>query len=109
MISIYILLENNMPVYLGKTNEPLRRLKEHRVNFTKDVILEVIDEVEESEWMFWEQWWIELFNSWNIVLLNKNRGGGGPNQQTPSAKQLIGNKQKGIKKPSVSNKLKGQK
>ena len=49
----------------------------------------------------------------NIVglrtLLNKNKGGGGPNQQTESAKQLIGNKQKGTKKPTVSNKLKGQK
>ena len=59
------------------------------MNFSKDVILEVIDEVEENEWIFWEQWWIELFNSWNITLLNKNKGGGGPNQQTESAKQLI--------------------
>jgi hypothetical protein len=109
MISIYILLENKIPVYLGKTNEPIRRLREHRVNFSKDVVLEVIDEVEENDWIFWEQWWIELFNSWNIILLNKNRGGGGPNQQTELAKNLIGNKQKGIKKPTVSSKLKGQK
>jgi hypothetical protein len=109
MISIYILLENEIPVYLGKTNEPLRRLREHKMNFSKDVVLEVIDEVEENEWMFWEQWWIEVFNSWNITLLNKNKGGGGPNQQTQHSKKLIGNKQKGIKKPTVSNKLKGQK
>ena len=109
MISIYILLENEVPVYLGKTNEPNRRLREHRMNFSKDVILEVIDEVEEHEWIFWEQWWIEIFNSWNITLLNRNKGGGGPNQQTDSAKKLIGNKQKGIKKPTVSSKLKGQK
>jgi len=108
MISIYILLENEIPVYLGKTNEPIRRLREHKMNFSKDVALEVIDEVEENEWIFWEQWWIELFNSWNITLLNKNRGGGGPNQQTEHSKKLIGNKQKGIKKPTVSNKLKGQ-
>jgi hypothetical protein len=109
MISIYILLENEIPVYLGKTNEPNRRLREHRINFSKDVSLEVIDEVEESEWIFWEQWWVEIFNSWNIKLLNKNRGGGGPEYQTESAKKLIGNKQRGIKKPTVSNKLKGQK
>lgn len=109
MISIYILLENEIPIYLGKTNKPIRRLREHRMNFSKDVALEVLDEVEENEWIFWEQWWIELFNSWNIILLNKNRGGGGPNQQTELAKNLIGNKQKGIKKPTISNKLKGQK
>jgi hypothetical protein len=109
MISIYILLENKIPVYLGKTNEPNRRLREHRVNFSKDVSLEVIDEVEENEWIFWEQWWIEMFNSWNIQLLNKNRGGGGPDYQTELSKKLIGNKQKGTKKPTVSNKLKGQK
>ena len=109
MISIYILVENNIPVYLGKTNEPNRRLREHRINFSKDVALEVIDEVEEDEWIFWEQWWIEIFNSWNVTLLNKNKGGGGPNQQTEYSKKLIGTKQKGIKKPTVSNKLKGQK
>lgn len=109
MISIYILIENKIPVYLGKTNQPNRRLREHRMNFSKDVLLEVIDEVEENEWMFWEQWWIELFNSWGIKLLNKNKGGGGPEYQTNLSKDLIGNKQRGIKKPTVSNKLKGQK
>ena len=49
MISIYILIENNLPVYIGKTNEPNRRLKEHKVNFSKDISLEVIDEVEERK------------------------------------------------------------
>jgi hypothetical protein len=109
MISIYILLENEIPVYLGKTNEPNRRLREHRMNFSKDVCLEIIDEVEENEWMFWEQWWIELFCNWGIKLLNGNKGGGGPEYQKESSKKLIGDKQRGIKKPTVSNKLKGQK
>jgi hypothetical protein len=109
MISIYILIENNIPIYLGKTNKPNRRLKEHKVNFNKNISLEVIDEVEKNDWVFWEQWWIEIFNSWGIQLLNKNKGGGGPNHQTEYSKKLIGDKQKGIKKPNVSNKLKGQK
>jgi hypothetical protein len=109
MISIYILVENNIPLYLGKTNEPNRRLREHRINFSKDVVLEVIDEVEENEWMFWEQWWIEMFCNWGIKLLNGNKGGGGPEYQKESSKKLIGDKQRGIKKPTVSNKLKGQK
>ncbi len=109
MISIYILVENNIPIYLGKTNEPNRRLREHRVNFSKDVTLEVIDEIEKKEWVFWEQWWIELFGIWGIKLLNRNKGGGGPEYQKESSKKLIGDKQRGIKKPTVSNKLKGQK
>lgn len=109
MISIYILLENEIPVYLGKTNKPIRRLREHKVNFNKNISLEVIDEVEKNDWVFWEQWWIEIFNSWGIQLLNKNKGGGGPNHQTEYSKKLIGDKQRGIKKPTVSNKLKGQK
>ena len=109
MTSIYILVENNTIIYLGKTNKPFRRLREHKTTFSKDVILEVIDEVDEIDWIFWERWWIEVFNSWGVVLLNKNRGGGGPNQQTEHSKKLIGDKQKGIKKPTISNKLKGQK
>lgn len=109
MVFIYILIENNIPVYLGKTNKPNRRLKEHRVNFSEDVSLEVIDEVSEDEWVFWEQWWIEIFNSWGIILSNKNKGGGGPHKHLKTSKKLIGDKQRGIKKPSVSNKLKGQK
>lgn len=109
MVSIYILLENNKPVYIGKTNEPARRLKEHRVNFSKDVTLEVIDEVTDYEWIFWEKWWINVFDCWGIPVFNKNKGGGGPNSQTESAKKLIGGKQKGVKKPTVSDKLKGQK
>lgn len=109
MISIYILLENETPVYIGKTNEPNRRLREHRMNFSKDVSLEIIDEVEETEWRFWEKWWIELFYTWGIILLNKNKGGGGPEYQTESAKKLIGDKQRGTKKPTISNKLKDQK
>jgi hypothetical protein len=90
MISIYILLENEIPVYLGKTNEPNRRLREHRMNFSKDVCLEVIDEVEENEWMFWEQWWIGLFHNWGIKLLNGNKGGGGPEYQKESSGKLQG-------------------
>ncbi len=109
MISIYILLENEIPIYLGKTNEPNRRLKEHKANLGKNISLKVIDEVEENEWELWEKKWIEIFNNQGITLLNKNKGGGGPEYQTESAKKLIGDKQRGIKKPTVSNKLKGQK
>lgn len=48
-------------------------------------------------------------NDWGIKLLNGNKGGGGPEYQKESSKKLIGDKQRGIKKPTVSNKLKGQK
>jgi hypothetical protein len=50
-----------------------------------------------------------MFRNWGIKLLNGNKGGGGPGYQKESSKKLIGDKQRGIKKPTVSNKLKGQK
>lgn len=109
MVSIYILLENEIPIYIGKTNEPKRRLKEHKVNLGSNICLEVIDEVPKKEWIFWEQWWIEVFQCWGIILINKNKGGGGPQSHQEYSKILIGLKQKGIKKPTVSNKLKGKK
>jgi hypothetical protein len=109
MVLIYILFENDIPIYIGKTNEPKRRLREHKVNLGKEICLEIIDEVSKSDWKFWEQWWIELFGSWGFLLINRNRGGGGPQNQLMESKKLIGDKQRGIKKPTVSNKLKGQK
>ena len=83
--------------YIGKANNSYNRLKGHiyeckkenktnnkKVNWIKTLVklglkpeLEILDEVEESNWQFWEQWWIELFKSWNFDLKNSTKGGDG--------------------------------
>lgn len=92
--SIYTLSDpsTSMVRYVGKTNFPERRLKEHIsdtesnyrtkwIRFLKvqslKPIFEVIDEVSESEWEFWEQHYISLFKSWGYKLTNGTPGGDG--------------------------------
>ncbi len=73
----YLHYEDNIPFYIGKTNRIQGRIGAHRTKFGKNVILEVIDEVELSEWKYWECYWIEQFKQWGFKLENKNNGGGG--------------------------------
>lgn len=40
-------------------------------------ILDVLDVVPESEWQFWEQWWIAQFKAWGFKLKNVLLGGDG--------------------------------
>lgn len=132
MISIYYLHEdNNIPSYIGKTIDVNSRQSQHRHSFNNpNLILEVIDEVEDNEWKFWEEYYISLFKSWGFKLENKNNGGGGsiiglkrpgtskahkgrisPNKgknKTQKAKQLISKKLKGTPRPTTSKKLKGR-
>lgn len=79
--------------YVGKTvRKLLYRLKEH-INFSKKgkthvscwikgllkqnklPIIECLDIVKESEWMFWEEYWIGQINSWGFNLTNISKGG----------------------------------
>lgn len=85
-------LENQIK-YIGKSNDPVRRLKDHMCDFRQELkkatwirklkhdgkkpILVVLDEIELSKWKFWEQWYIEYFKSIGIPLLNYNKGGNG--------------------------------
>ena len=49
----YLHYEDNIPFYIGKTNRIQGRIGAHRTKFGKNVILEVIDEVELSECKYW--------------------------------------------------------
>lgn len=100
MISIYSLecpIDNKIR-YIGKTNNiknrfdahfyDLRR-KGHKANWIKKIkqvglkpIIEIIDEVEESSWQFWEQHYISLYKSWGFDLLNITDGGDGCGNHT---------------------------
>jgi hypothetical protein len=79
--------------YIGKSNNPVRRLKDHMCDFRQEFNkatwirklkhdgkkpnLVILDEVPLEKWEFWEQFYIEYFKSLGIVLLNYHKGGNG--------------------------------
>jgi|LakMenE18May11ns_1017448.scaffolds.fasta_scaffold9796504_2 hypothetical protein len=75
---IYYLEKNNTPIYIGKSNCPKQRMStNHYKNFGGDIKQYIIDEVPRNEWRFWEQFYIDLFRSWNCNLKQQKKGGGG--------------------------------
>ena len=77
MTKIYILERNGVPFYVGKTLQEIKeRFYTHKDKKENSEIFE-INCVDDSEWRFWESWYIELFKSWGFELENKNNGGGG--------------------------------
>jgi hypothetical protein len=86
MVKIYILERNNIPFYVGKSKDPIRRKHTHTKKFGIDINLTIIDEVKISEWKIWECYWIEQFRQWGFKLENKNKGGGGPSIYTLESK-----------------------
>ncbi len=78
--------------YIGKSNNPQNRIYSHireksnlhKFNWLKSIIergnfpiIEIIDEVPEEEWQFWEKYWINQFKQWGFKLLNISNGGDG--------------------------------
>lgn len=78
--------------YIGYTKNLGRRLSghltdkssTHKTNWIKSLIkkkqrplIEIIDEVSESEKNFWEQHYISLYKSWGVRLTNSTEGGDG--------------------------------
>lgn len=94
MTYIYTLSdENNKIRYVGKSNNPSLRLKEHlkeskKKKSYKDKWLQslieppkllILDEVLEKDWVFWEIYWIEQLRQWGFNLVNGTYGGEGSN------------------------------
>jgi hypothetical protein len=77
MTYIYCLYKNNIPFYVGKSNNLKHRKYDHMKKYGKDIILEELDKVAKDAWIYWEKWWIALFKSWGFKLINENNGGGG--------------------------------
>jgi len=95
MTHIYILI---CPItkhikYVGKSNSPKRRAKDHMLDFRGvpvdrmlwldeikrrklKPILEVIDTINIEEWKYWEEFWISYFKSIGAELFNKRSGNG---------------------------------
>lgn len=80
--------------YVGKSNDPFRRAKDHMIDlrgmdFNKaswilrlkqqkmKPIVEVVDDVPLFDWKFWEGFWIDYFKSLGYTLFNTRRSGNG--------------------------------
>lgn len=80
--------------YVGKTKNPkmrfhnhcnnLHNTKSHKRNWINSLrsknlrpIMRIIDEVEGSEWHFWERYWIQQLKIWGCRLTNHTSGGDG--------------------------------
>lgn len=117
MIYIYTLTDpiTNEIKYCGKTNNLKIRLSGHmkekkvieKYNWIKNLklkglkpLLEVIDEVDDNNWDFWEKYWISQLKTWGFDLLNKTNGGEYSVtgfHHTDEAKRKISNSQIGKK------------
>lgn len=93
---------DNIPFYIGKTKKS--KLEQRYTPYQgrgTEFDLELIDEVPDNEWRFWESYWISQFKVWGFQLENKNSGGGGLDNHSQEAKELI--KQNNSKpKPLIS-------
>lgn len=89
MTYIYFLEKNHIPFYVGKTKYPTKRKHKHYQIYGNDIKLFILDEIEDEYWKYWESYWIEQFKCWGFNLLNKNKGGGGPEKYTNEQKQKM--------------------
>jgi hypothetical protein len=92
---IYILIcpIDGLVKYVGKANNPAKRLKDHMLDFRcmdfhkatwirqlkllkKKPELIIVDEIESFEWKYWEAFWCEYFKSLGYKLFNvRSRNG----------------------------------
>ncbi len=124
-VYIYSLTDprNNQIRYIGKSINPKKRIDNHLhvkrkshcscwIQSLKSIglkpIFEIIDIVEESNWKFWEQYWIAQIKAWNFSLTNHSIGGEGQlgNKQTKESNEKRSKALKGIKRGSYSDERK---
>jgi hypothetical protein len=123
LIKIYTLTDprTNQVRYVGKTKQLLKfRFNNHYTLYNHKYykacwikslrslnlkpIIEIIDEVEENNWKFWEQYWISQFKTWGFKLTNMTNGGDGmlgyknknKYKHTQKTKDIISRKNKAI-------------
>lgn len=92
-VIIYTLSDDSGVRYIGKTNNILIRYKNHlldkakshKVNWIRSLkkqqklpIIDILDIVNDNDWIFWEQYWISQFKCWGFNLVNETNGGENP-------------------------------
>ena len=113
---IYILIdpETNQVRYVGKTTSLKRRynqhvsecskIRNHKNNWllslkNKNIKPEmvIIDETDNDDWIFLEQWYIQLYRSWGYRLTNSTEGGEGVcgHSPSPETREKMSNSAKG--------------
>ncbi len=96
-------------VYIGKTTST--RESRHKkifgdlINYSE---IDYVNSLDRKDWKFLESYWIEQFRQWGFEIMNKNKGGGGPEFVEKDIKEQISLKHKGLKKPWVSDIRKGK-
>ena len=76
---IYLLTNldsNPFKIYIGKSSNLPRRLRDHKAKYHKNIKCSIIDECDDN-WKIAEKYWISQFKEWGFILDNKNSGGGG--------------------------------
>ena len=97
MVKIYYKHKfDGIPFYIGKTTKSkLEYRYSPQQGRGTEFDLELIDEVLNNEWRFWESYWISQFKAWGFQLENKNSGGGGLDTHTEEVRKCIGEKNTG--------------
>lgn len=100
--------------YIGKSDNPKRRLKEHKIgkcrchrtNWTSKLKalglepkISIIDIVPVKDWEFWEKFYITKYRGLGLKLVNGTEGGDGLHNPTEEVRRKISNSNKGKKKP----------
>jgi len=85
---------NPNKVYIGKVKSEsknvITRKSSHRNKFGRDISFNIIDENSDMEsWGLLENYWIEQFITWGFDVMNKNKGGGGPQIHSEETKQKM--------------------
>jgi hypothetical protein len=94
----YLHKGDNVPFYIGKTNNPTTRKNKHKTKYGPFTKLEVLEETTTEFWRELEEFYIQLFRSWGFILDNGFKGGGGASKWTEDQKNNINRKTK-LSKP----------
>ena len=79
MTTIYAYTKDSQ-AYVGKTMNPQNRIYTHKKRFGEWNYkeLDVIPSVKKEDYKPYECAWIQIYTEWGYEMLNKNKGGGGP-------------------------------
>lgn len=94
----YLHYGDNIPFYIGKTNNLNSRKNSHKIKYGKNIFIESLEETTTENWRILEEFYIQLFRSWNFILTNGFKGGGGASYWTDEQKNNPIRKQK-LSKP----------